>query len=39
MLNNPNWQDTFLGGTILGGFVVTAVIALFFLSVSWGTRK
>lgn len=39
MLNNPNSQDTFLGSTILSGLVVTAVIAFFFLSVSWGNPK
>jgi hypothetical protein len=25
--NNPNWQDKLLGGAILTGFVVVAVIA------------
>lgn len=30
---NPNWQDKLLGGMILGGFVVIAIIAgLFWLA-------
>jgi len=32
---NPNWQDTMLGGFILGGFVVIAVIAALFTVASW----
>ena len=32
---NPNWQDTILGGLILGGFVVIAVIAALFTVASW----
>jgi len=32
---NPNWQDTMLGGLILGGFVVIAVIAALFTLASW----
>jgi hypothetical protein len=28
--NNPNWQDKLLGGTILTGFVVIAVVAVLF---------
>jgi len=33
--NNPNRQDTLLGGMILGGFVVIAVIAALFTLASW----
>jgi hypothetical protein len=33
--NNPNWQDKLLGGTILSGFVVIAVIAVLFTLVTW----
>ena len=33
--NNPNRQDTILGGMILGGFVVIAVIAALFTLASW----
>ena len=33
--NNPNRQDTILGGMILGGFVVIAVIAILFTLASW----
>jgi hypothetical protein len=32
---NPNGQDTILGGMILGGFVVIAVIAALFMLASW----
>ena len=32
---NPNRQDTMLGGMILGGFVVIAVIAALFTLASW----
>ena len=32
--NNPNRQDTLLGGMILGGFVVIAVIAALFTFVA-----
>ena len=32
---NPNRQDTILGGMILGGFVVIAVIAALFTLASW----
>ena len=32
---NPNRQDTILGGMILAGFVVIAVIAVLFTLVSW----
>jgi hypothetical protein len=32
---NLNRQDTILGGMILGGFVVIAVIAAFFTLASW----
>ncbi|HEX2656445.1 MAG TPA: hypothetical protein VHN11_22725 [Xanthobacteraceae bacterium] len=34
--NNPNWQDTFLGGSILVGFVVIAVVAAVCTLLSWG---
>jgi hypothetical protein len=30
MLNDSNWQDTFLGDAILAGFIATAVVAAFF---------
>ena len=33
--NNPNRQDTILGGMILGGFVVITVIAGLFTLASW----
>ena len=33
--NNPNRQDTILGGMILAGFVVIAVIAALFTLASW----
>jgi len=33
--NNPNRQDTLLGGMILGGFVVITVIAGLFTLASW----
>ena len=33
--HNPNWQDKFLGGTILGGFVVIAIVAALFALVTW----
>jgi hypothetical protein len=29
--HNPNWQDTVMGGVILGGFVVIVVIAVLFV--------
>jgi hypothetical protein len=32
---NPNRQDTMLGGLILGGFVVIAIIAALFTLASW----
>lgn len=32
--NNPNWQDTLLGGAILAAFVVVAVIACLFALVT-----
>ena len=31
----PNWQDKFLGGMILAGFVVVAIIAGIFQLVTW----
>ena len=31
----PNWQDKFLGGMILAGFVVVATIAGLFSLVTW----
>ena len=34
--NNPNWQDTIFGGTILAGFALVAVVAVVFMLVSWG---
>jgi hypothetical protein len=37
--NNPNWQDKLLGGTILLGFVVTAVIALLLTVVTWNNDQ
>jgi len=33
--NNPNRQDTILGGMILAGFVVIAVIAALVTVASW----
>ena len=36
---NPNRQDTILGGTILGGFVVIAVIAALFTLASWRDER
>jgi hypothetical protein len=27
MFDKPNWQDPFLGGLILAGFIATAIIA------------
>ena len=33
--NNPNWQDITLGGMLLAGFVVIAVIAALVTLVSW----
>jgi hypothetical protein len=32
--HNPNWQDTLMGGLILGGFVAIAVIAALFVIVA-----
>jgi len=32
--NNPNWQDKLLGGMILAGFAVIAVIAVSFSLIS-----
>jgi hypothetical protein len=31
----PNWQDKFLGGMILAGFVLVAIIAGLFQLVTW----
>ena len=39
MLTNSNWQDTYFGGAILAGFVVTAVTAVIFIWVSWGSPR
>jgi hypothetical protein len=36
---NPNGQDTILGGMILGGFVVIAVIAALFTLASWRDER
>jgi hypothetical protein len=33
--NNPNWQDKLLGGAILTGFVVTAVVAVLLTLMTW----
>jgi high-affinity Fe2+/Pb2+ permease len=32
---NPNWQDKFLGGMILAGFVVVAIVAGLFSLATW----
>jgi hypothetical protein len=37
--SNPNWQDKLLGGTILTGFVVIAVLAALFSLVSWSIER
>jgi hypothetical protein len=37
--NNMNWQDTKLGGMILGGFVVVAVVAGLFTFASWRSEQ
>ena len=34
---NQNWQDTMLGGTILAGFVVIAIIAALFAVFTWSS--
>ena len=36
---NPNRQDTILGGMILDGFVVIAVIAALFTLASWHSER
>jgi hypothetical protein len=36
---NPNRQDTLLGGLILGGFMVVAVIAAVFMLFSWRVEQ
>jgi hypothetical protein len=36
---NPNRQDTMLGGLILGGFVVIAIIAALFTLASWHGKR
>ena len=36
---NPNWQDKLLGGAILTGFVVVAVIAVVFTVVTWTSGR
>jgi len=36
---NTNRQDTLLGGLILGGFLVVAIIAALFMLVSWRGEK
>lgn len=37
--NNPNRQDTLLGGLIVGGFVVVAVIAALYMLYSWRVEQ
>ena len=37
--NNPNRQDTMLGGLIVGGFVVVAVIAALYMLFSWRVEQ
>jgi hypothetical protein len=32
---NPNWQDKLLGGTILAGFVVVAIVTGLFSLATW----
>jgi hypothetical protein len=34
MFDKPNWQDTFLGGTILVGFVLIAIFAAVLTMIS-----
>ena len=36
---NRNWQDELLGGAILTGFVVVAVIAVLFNLVTWTSDR
>ena len=36
---NPNRQDTILGGMILAGLALTAVIAVVFTLVSWSGEQ
>lgn len=36
---NPNRQDTILGGVILAGLAVTAVVAVLFTLVSWSGER
>jgi hypothetical protein len=37
--NNPNWQDKLLGGAILTGFVVIALIAAVVTLVTWNDER
>jgi hypothetical protein len=32
---NPNWQDKLLGGAILTGLILVAVIAVLFTAMIW----
>jgi hypothetical protein len=32
---NPNWQDKLLGGAILTGLIMVAVIAVLFTAMTW----
>ena len=36
---NPNRQDTILGGMILAGLALTAVVAVVFTLVSWSSER
>ena len=36
--NNPNWQDKLLGGAILTGFVIIAVVSALFTLANWNVE-
>jgi hypothetical protein len=36
---NPNRQDSILGGTVLAGLALTAVVAVVFTLVSWSGER
>jgi len=37
--NNPNWQDILLGGTVLTGFAMIAVVAALITLVTWNIDR
>jgi len=37
--NNPNWQDKLLGGAILTGFLMIAVVATVFTLLTWNDER